>query len=84
MRRRAVFTSCHFWLSTAEEMLSSIVSQQVGKMRQGGAVGELQAYKCKFNVITRPRGPPCLLISQLHPASERNDVLLGRVATIRN
>lgn len=83
MRRRAVFTSCHFWLSTAEEMLSSIVSQQVGKMRQW-AVGELHAYKCKFNVITRPRGPPCHLISQLHPASERNDVLLGRVATIGN
>lgn len=39
MRRRAVFTSCHFWLSTAEEMLSSIVSQQVGKMRQGGGGG---------------------------------------------
>lgn len=41
MRRRAVFTSCHFRLSTAEEMLSSIVSQQVGKMRRGagGVVG---------------------------------------------
>lgn len=84
MRRRAVFTSCHFWLSTAEEMLSSIVSQQVGKMRRRrgcvcvGVAGELHAYKCKFNVITRPRG------RQLHPASERTDVLLGRAAMMRN
>lgn len=69
MRRRAIFTSCHFRLSTAEEMLSSIVSQQVGKMRRGvgGSRGEPQAYKCKFDVITRPRGPACPLISQLLP-----------------
>lgn len=67
MRRRAVFTSCHFWLSTAEEMLPSIVSQQVGKMRWGLA-GEPHVYKCKFNVITRPCGPASLLISQLLPA----------------
>lgn len=60
MRRRAVFTSCHFWLSTAEEMLSSIVSQQVGKMRQGGRWG---SYKHTNANSTSLRVPVALRVS---------------------